>query len=715
MVVIFEGLDCFVDVEQPCEKDPTKMEKTNKNIMYKASGVIGHPDRKEIDAEYRKARDCEDKNNPGFDLDTGEKIRKRENTRSMTALMGPSGSGKTTLMDMIATVKTLPFTGAVSVNGHTIIDHGNVAQKINLLLPEIVAYKRVVGYVQQEDIANGLCTVKETLMFCAKLKPPRGSHTEKQRLMEQGLNKEDDEDVVEESFWYQDENGTDIEDRRCEGGDNGLRYAEGGRYKLSHDGAREVIGQKLVYQIMHALGLDKVKDSYIGTADVRGISGGQKKRVSIARSLVSNPYLLFLDEPTSGLSAADAVTLMEQVKNLVDGLGIVAVSVIHQPRNRLFKLFDNLILLSEGKMIYQGPPKKEAVAYFGNVGEAFALPKNTNPADHYIDYITRSNNEELDQFHDYFKNTDKSVIGCSQWVKSEVARYSVVGQGKSCMTMEAELVEAGQLSTWERCQVLGARELSIYPRDKIRFTARIFNAIFMGAMLGAIYADIDAENLSAFAMVGIEMPVIQSIATLPCLFRDRQFFHLESEQGLYTTTPFYMTTYFLGMIFSCITVFLQIVVTYSFTMLPWWPFFPLTYFACLTGFFMMDAVLFVLCYGSKDLDSAFLYFNFTLGIFMFANGFTMNKVTSGDYINWLLYVSPIFYAMSAVLNAFIHFGDYSDADVVENTYTCTDGPGCLGLSSNNTYFRNIFIMLAMGLLIHCFAFYCCNTMHRPQR
>ena len=347
--------------------------------------------------------------------------------------------------------------------------------------------------------------MKETLMFCAKLKPPRGSHTEKQRLMEHGLSKENDEDVVEESFWYQDENGEDIEDRRCEG-ENELRYADGGRYKLSHDGAREVIGKKLVYQIMHALGLDKVKDSLIGSQETRGISGGQKKRVSIARTLVSNPYLLFLDEPTSGLSAADAVTLMEQVKNLVDGLGIVAVStaaapsvacfysafasaalsglcamhlaaacvhdrstpanceqvtaraaymdspplvlqvsVIHQPRNRLFKLFDNLILLSEGKMVYQGPPKTEAAAYFGNVGVAYALPRNTNPADHYIDYITRSNNEQLDQFHDYFKNTDKSVTGCSEWVKSEVARYSLVGQGKSCTTMAAELVEAGQV------------------------------------------------------------------------------------------------------------------------------------------------------------------------------------------------------------------------------------------------------------------------------
>ena len=130
---------------------------------------------------------------------------------------------------------------------------------------------------------------------------------------------------------------------------------------------------------------------------------------------------------------------------------------------------------------------------------------------------------------------------------------------------------------------------------------------------------------------------------------------------------------------------------------------------------MMDAVLFVLCYYSKDLDTAFLYFNFTLGIFMFANGFTMNKVTSGDYINWLLYTSPIFYAMSSVLGAFIHFGDYSDADVVEKTYTCTEGAGCLGLSSNNTYFRNIGIMLALGGIIHCFAFYCCQTMHRPQR
>jgi ABC-type multidrug transport system ATPase subunit len=627
--------------------------------------------------------------------------------------MGPTGSGKTTLMDMIATVKTLPFSGSVSVNGHPVINHGNVPQKINLLQEEIVAYKRVVGYVQQEDIANGLCTVKETLMFCAKLKPPRGSEEEKYRLKSSGLDVENDQDIVEESFWTQDDDG-ELQMERRPAGANGLMYAENGRYLLSEAGANEVIGKKLVYVIMQELGLDQVKDSFIGNAEVRGISGGQKKRVSIARTLVSNPYLVFLDEPTSGLSAADAVTLIEQVKNLVDGLGIVAVSVIHQPRNRLFKLFDNLILLSEGKMVYQGPPKKEAAAYFESVNVAFALPKNTNPADHYIDFITRSNNEKgLDEFHAFFKESDAKVIGCSAWVDSEVDKYRN-NEGKSVTEMQRELCE-GQMGTWQCMKVLGGRELEIYPRDQIRFSARIFNAMFMGLMLGFIYADIDAQNLSAFAMVGIEMPVIQSVATLPCLFRDRQFFHLESESGLYTTTPFYLTTYFFSIIFSAITVFLQIVITYAFTQLPWWPFFPLTYIACLAGFFMMDAVIFVICYAGKDLDSAFLYFNFSLGIFMFANGFTMNKVTSGDYINWLLYTSPIFYAMSSVLNAFIHFGDYSDADVVEKIYTCEEGSGCLGLSHNNTYFRNIFIMLAMGLVFHVCAFYCCQTMHRPQR
>merc|ERR1711865_6440 len=251
--------------------------------------------------------------------------------------------------------------------------------------------------------------------------------------------------------------------------------------------------------------------------------------------------------------------------------------------------------------------------------------------------------------------------------------------------------------------------------DQIRFTARMFNAIFMGLMLGAIYADIDAQNISAFAMVGIEMPVIQSLATLPCLFRDRQFFHLENEQGLYNTLPFYMTTYFFSIVFSMLTVLLQITITYSFTGLPWMPWYPMTYLACLAGFIMMDSVIFLVCYTSKDLDTAFLTFNFTLGIFMFANGFTMNKVTSGDYINWILYTSPIFYAMEAVMNSFIHFGSYDDAETVKGIYTCTEGPGCLGLSGDNIYFRNIFIMLALGGLIHIFSFYACTTMHRPQR
>merc|ERR1712195_438092 len=118
MVVVYENLTCEVAVDIPKSDDNPKGHKEMKTIMHDASGVIGHPDRRRIDEKYDQLRQ-ENMGNKGrensyIDTEGAErKIKKEANTRSMTALMGPSGSGKTTLMDMVATVKTLPFMGQI--------------------------------------------------------------------------------------------------------------------------------------------------------------------------------------------------------------------------------------------------------------------------------------------------------------------------------------------------------------------------------------------------------------------------------------------------------------------------------------------------------------------------------------------------------------------------------------------------------------------------
>ena len=94
--------------------------------------------------------------------------------------------------------------------------------------------------------------------------------------------------------------------------------------------------------IIDDLGLEKCQDTVVGTDMERGISGGEKKRTSIGVELVSDPKILFLDEPTTGLDAFTALEIMKKLKRLnrVSELGVVAV--IHQPRQEIMELFDQV-------------------------------------------------------------------------------------------------------------------------------------------------------------------------------------------------------------------------------------------------------------------------------------------------------------------------------------------------------------------------------------
>ncbi|KAJ1625863.1 P-loop containing nucleoside triphosphate hydrolase protein, partial [Pavlovales sp. CCMP2436] len=104
-----------------------------------------------------------------------------------------------------------------------------------------------------------------------------------------------------------------------------------------------------------------IRDSVVGSVEVRGISGGQRKRVNIGLEMVADPLALFLDEPTSGLDAATAELVLSALRRLAR-LGRTVVAVLHQPRYSAFKLLDKVTLLLllgvGGRTIYCGPPLK---------------------------------------------------------------------------------------------------------------------------------------------------------------------------------------------------------------------------------------------------------------------------------------------------------------------------------------------------------------------
>ena len=148
-----------------------------------------------------------------------------------------------------------------------------------------------------------------------------------------------------------------------------------------------------VDEVIIALGLDKCRDTIIGGFFRRGISGGERKRVSVGHELLINPSVLLLDEPTSGLDSTTAMRLVTTLRSLAAG-GRAVATTIHQPSSRLFQLLDKLLLLSDGHAIYYGSASL-AADWFHRLG--FTLPYGVNAADFLLDVASGDVTSDADR------------------------------------------------------------------------------------------------------------------------------------------------------------------------------------------------------------------------------------------------------------------------------------------------------------------------------
>ncbi len=163
--------------------------------------------------------------------------------------------------------------------------------------------KRIAGYVMQDDLLNGYLTVEETLIYTAELRLPR-TFTDKER-----------------------------KDR--------------------------------VNDVLNDLGLAHARNDIIGSQLKQGISGSERKRLCVCMELLNRPQLLFLDEPTTGLDSVTALDLLYTLHALAHGKSedkaVTIVCSIHQPQAKIFNLFDSIVLLKAGHIMYQGSRKQSTV------------------------------------------------------------------------------------------------------------------------------------------------------------------------------------------------------------------------------------------------------------------------------------------------------------------------------------------------------------------
>lgn len=146
--------------------------------------------------------------------------------------------------------------------------------------------------------------------------------------------------------------------------------------------------EMLIDDILDSLDLTKTRNTRCSQ-----LSGGQKKRLSIALELIDNPPVMFLDEPTTGLDALSSYQCVKVLQDLTKS-GRTIVCTIHQPSAAIYEMFDHIYLLADGRCMYQGAPKS-TVQYLSSAG--LQCPKYHNPADYIIEVISGEYGDVNDQ------------------------------------------------------------------------------------------------------------------------------------------------------------------------------------------------------------------------------------------------------------------------------------------------------------------------------
>jgi ABC-type multidrug transport system ATPase subunit len=163
--------------------------------------------------------------------------------------------------------------------------------------------------------------------------------------------------------------------------------------------------KSLVGATLDSLGLTKVEKRMVGDPSIllpgKGLSGGEQRRLSLARELVSSPELFIGDEPTSGLDSTLSEKVVHQIKKLVKERNIPCLLSLHQPRSSIFRMLDDIMLMApEGRICYHGKAD-QAIQYFKNLG--FPCPPMTNPAEFLVDLVSIDSEDPSLALEDEFR------------------------------------------------------------------------------------------------------------------------------------------------------------------------------------------------------------------------------------------------------------------------------------------------------------------------
>ncbi|CAN7094890.1 unnamed protein product [Brassica rapa subsp. narinosa] len=376
--------------------------------------------------------------------------------------------------------------------------HGSITLNGEVL--ESSLHKVISAYVMQDDLLFPMLTVEETLMFSVEFRLPRSLSKKKKQARVQAL--------------------------------------------------------------IDQLGLRNAATTVIGDEGHRGVSGGERRRVSIGIDIIHDPIILFLDEPTSGLDSTSAYMVVKVLQRVAKSGSIVIMS-IHQPSYRILGLLDKLVFLSRGNTVYSGSPT-DLPRFFSEYGHV--IPENENKTEFALDLICEledspEGTKTLVDFHKQWREkktlnqtTRNTNVSLKDAINASISREKLVSAcraGPEILRDRSSRGETNLKSTfqtfanpfWTEILVIAKRSMLNSRRQPELFGIRLGAVLVTGTILATMFWKLDnsprgiQERLGFFAFA-MSTTFYTCAEAIPVFLQERYIFMRETAYNAYRRSSY---------------------------------------------------------------------------------------------------------------------------------------------------------------------------------
>ncbi|WVZ69772.1 hypothetical protein U9M48_018507 [Paspalum notatum var. saurae] len=607
----------------------------------------------------------------------------------LTLLLGPPGCGKTSLLLALAGQldSALKMSGVVTYNGHT--------------MDEFVP-QRCAAYVSQEDVHLAEMTVRETFSFSARC---QGTGA-RQGLLSEVCAREKVANIKP------DPNINLFMKARI----NTMRWKTLNTmqyhcfivyiYKKSNlassfKGHADIVTD----YILKNLGVEMCADTLVGDAMTRGISGGQKKRVTTGEMLVGPTKVLFMDEISTGLDSSttfQTVRFLQQLVHILEGTALISLL---QPTPETYKLFDDIILLSDGKIVYQGP-RVHVQEFFEWMG--FKCPTRKGVADFLQEVTSKRDQQQYwvkDAPHQYVSAVEFSEAFRSFHVSTRLQADLQAPFNKKRshpIVLTSEKYGASKMELFQACF---SREYLLMKRNSFVYIFKLMQLIFQAFIVMTVFmrTEMQHNNIEdgtiyiGILYSGVNTSIFNAYQELVWTVVRLPVFHKQRNIHMYPAWAYALPMFLLRIPVSILESIIWTAMTYytvgfdpSFErMLKQILLFTLVSQMAYGKFRLLAAL-------GRDMVTTYTIQSFADSMLLALGGFYMSRNNIKEWFIWGYWSSPLMYAMNAITaNEFL--GKQWN-NVISNGQT-TDTIGIAVMKSHGFFPEPYWFWIGAGALV----------------